>query len=511
MSTTKRSRKPTEKGQAYEDEQRWKACITQQKSITKKINKINTIVGQGIPQRELNDFLDQIDKLAEELTIRFNSWRDIIKDDIRLYEGDAWLKEQKDRIVTFKDKIKDQPAATKSPQHKSSKASKSSKYSSSSSEASSYSTLKASSRQYLKHKARTAALLAKAQFIEEKQRLRNEVEKLELQEQIKIAQAKENTFNTNEEELLEESSDNDTVKSAPQEDEETDTKHDCISMEVDQSLEYQSENKGARYLENKEELQPKPRAKLPIHSQLTPPDAFKYSLNPFATEFRPPSSDLRDILQLLTTQQQQLTVPPLKIANFTGDPTEFHTFISSFTTQIENKVQDRGVCLRYLQQFVEGPPNELIKGCLYDEVNRGYYNAKKLLTEKYGDPYVISNAYLKKVAEWPDIKQGDIVALERLANVSHAVSQCHVVSFVPVGIGSSAQYPDSGSKLPFALQERWRRQAFKLRRSSCESIPGFRELSDFIQTETKVAMDPVFSREVLSKVHTLNISKTTAS
>ena len=74
---------------------------------------------------------------------------------------------------------------------------------------------------------------------------------------------------------------------------------------------------------------------------------------------------------------------------------EYSTFIRSFESQVEAKVSASDVRLQYLEQFLHGEPKDLIKGCLHLERHRGYPEAKRLLKEKYGDPYKISNAYLK--------------------------------------------------------------------------------------------------------------------
>ena len=63
---------------------------------------------------------------------------------------------------------------------------------------------------------------------------------------------------------------------------------------------------------------------------------------------------------------------------------------------------------------MQGEPKELIKECLHLDRNSGYIQAKKLLKEKYGDPYKISNAYIKKIKDWPYIRSVDELALEQL-------------------------------------------------------------------------------------------------
>ena len=55
------------------------------------------------------------------------------------------------------------------------------------------------------------------------------------------------------------------------------------------------------------------------------------------------------------------------------------------------------------------------------EPSSGYIESKKLLEEKYGDPYKVSNAYLSKVTNWPILKSGDDAALDKFATF---LTQC---------------------------------------------------------------------------------------
>ena len=116
---------------------------------------------------------------------------------------------------------------------------------------------------------------------------------------------------------------------------------------------------------------------------------------------------------MLAEQHQHSLLPSLTLTKFTGDPTDYRTFIRGFESQIEAKISSNYVCLRYLEQYLEGQPKELIKGCLSMTANHGYSKAKRLLKEKYGDMYKISNAYVKKVTDWPAIHPVDDVALDR--------------------------------------------------------------------------------------------------
>ena len=89
--------------------------------------------------------------------------------------------------------------------------------------------------------------------------------------------------------------------------------------------------------------------------------------------------------------------------------------VRSFESQIESKMKSSDVFLRYSEQYLEGEPRELIKGCPHLDKLNGYLEAKKLLSEKYGEPYKISNAYIKKINEWPCIQPGYDLALNRFS------------------------------------------------------------------------------------------------
>ena len=235
--------------------------------------------------------------------------------------------------------------------------------------------------------------------------------------------------------------------------------------------------------------------------------------NPFAPEFRvardsdqSASSGFQEILkqqnrmtEMLVQQYQQSLLPSLRITKFTGDPLEFSTFIRSFESQTESKVKPSDVCLRYLEQYLEGEPRELIKGCLYLDKLNGYLEAKKLLSEKYGDPYKISNAYIKKINEWPCIRPGDDLALDCFSTfLVQCQSAMTSLPFLTI-LSHPHNMQSMVKKLPFPLQDRWRREANRWRVSR-QTIPAFAEFVAFVKSEAGIATDPVFSRDALSRV-----------
>ena len=244
--------------------------------------------------------------------------------------------------------------------------------------------------------------------------------------------------------------------------------------------------------------------------QSTRPVQFSRS-NPFVAEpcvdvMHQSTKQFCDVLQkqnklteLLADQQRQSLLPTLTLSAFTGDPLEYSTFIRSFESQVEAKISANDARLQYLEQYLQGQPKELIKGCLHLDRHSGYLEAKKLLKDKYGDPYKISNAYIKKINEWPHIRAGDEPALDRFSTfLTQCRSAIASLTFLSI-LNHPHNLQSMVTKLPFPLQDRWRREANKMRVAR-GAIPAFADFVNFVNAEAGIATDPVFSREALRRL-----------
>lgn len=121
------------------------------------------------------------------------------------------------------------------------------------------------------------------------------------------------------------------------------------------------------------------------------------------------------------------------------------------------------------------------------------------LREKYGDPYRISNVYLKKINEWPTIWTGDEQALNKfsvfLTQRRGAITKLTFLSIHnhPLNLQSMV------ALLPSQLQDRWCREASRTRMSERE-IPALGNFVKFVNAKASVANDPVFSQGTLCRV-----------
>ena len=504
-----RRRQRTEKGKSYIAHLRWTDCQTIDKRIERQIKEIVSLTtteeNVDVVERNLTAFrviveelrrsvavlLDDLEGEAEQLNIA-NDWyaerskqiSDFIEKTVR------WISSAKDVIeesLDVRSRVSSKPTRTSHRSHASSRS------------------LIASSR--AKEKAKAAELMAKVAMLEQRQELEKRAERLRLEEQLAVAQVRERVFASEMENGVKE----DLIHQPEMPPEAFRVPGSSLPGPFFQPVSniYTVPSTAMNTVRNVN-FTTGLHDDAPVTQAPPKPTRHPAKLNPLAPEFHvadtQPNKQFCDILQkqnrlteLLVEQQQQSLLPSLTLTKFSGDPLEYSTFTRSFESQVEAKVSANDVRLQYLEQYLQGEPKELIKGCLHLDRNSGYIEAKKLLKEKYGDPYKISNAYIKKINEWPYIRSGDELALDRL---SIFLDQCRsamsTLTFLSI-LDHPHNLQSMVSKLPFSLQDRWRREANK-RRLARGTIPTFDDFVNFVNTEAEIATDPVFSREALRRL-----------
>ena len=186
------------------------------------------------------------------------------------------------------------------------------------------------------------------------------------------------------------------------------------------------------------------------------------------------------------------SAPEPTIDIFYGNPLEFKYFITTFEEVIETKIDEaRGRLIRLIQ-FTSGEAKDLIKGCIHLTAEKGYEHAKSLLIKRFGDPYRLLAAYRKEVQELKKIKQADATSLRQL--YSFLVKSNHV-------IGKQFDTPENIclvlTKLPGNLRDRWNRFVYQVRKRH-DREPTFNDLIEFIDKETILANDPLYSKEAVN-------------
>ena len=203
-------------------------------------------------------------------------------------------------------------------------------------------------------------------------------------------------------------------------------------------------------------------------------------------------------VQSLLTQQRRSLLPQSQIQRFRGDPLEYKGFVRAFESRIASRTEDCAERLHFLDQYTEGRPNTIVRSYMHIEPAKGYAEARKALDRKYGDVYKISQAYVKTLLTWPAIRATDIAGLEDLAiKLRSCLNAMEDISTL-TEVNHPKNLQRIVGKLPATLQERWRRIAFSLTRSSAR--PSFQDVVEFVEKEVEVATDPVFGAAEMAAI-----------
>ena len=192
---------------------------------------------------------------------------------------------------------------------------------------------------------------------------------------------------------------------------------------------------------------------------------------------------------------QRNRLPEISIGKFGGDPLSYHAFVRSFDSRIASRTRDYSELFYYLEQHTTGTPKELVRSCLHMPPAASYVEARKLLEQRYGNPFVLAQAYLKKLESWPSIRSDDTRELDEfvtfLISCRNAMTSASCIR--------ELEYPTSlqviVSKLPVPLQDRWARTADSLIHQQGKHIT-FSSLVSFVERENRIAMNPLFGKSV---------------
>ena len=218
------------------------------------------------------------------------------------------------------------------------------------------------------------------------------------------------------------------------------------------------------------------------------------------------------LADVLTQQQDRDSLPCPEPEVFKGDLLRYPMWIKSFETFIERKTKDPSERLYYLSKFTAGKAKEAISGLLPLDSEEAYIEAKKTLASRFGDPFLVSNAY-RRNSEWPRILLKDGPGLRRFSDfLQHCYTAMHSIKYLEV-LNDPEGNQKMLRKLPSHLVSRWSRivdkrigeeQEDESREAlgACEvnareaKYPPFEEFCRFLKTEARIACNPITSLQL---------------
>ena len=86
---------------------------------------------------------------------------------------------------------------------------------------------------------------------------------------------------------------------------------------------------------------------------------------------------------IVNQQRARSQEPPV----FKGSYFDYPTFIAAFDAMIEKKVDSEKDKLYFLSKYTSGKAHEVVKGFLTWDSDQGYEEARKLLAQRFGNPF----------------------------------------------------------------------------------------------------------------------------
>lgn len=205
------------------------------------------------------------------------------------------------------------------------------------------------------------------------------------------------------------------------------------------------------------------------------------------------------VFELTKSLAEQLSLsrlPPPEPGIFDGDPLKYPGWKSAFHVLIDQRNIPPSERIYYLRKYLSERVREVVANYFLLGTEDAYTEAKGLLDERYGDSFVIANAFRTKLDNWPKIQPRDSKGLQRFSDF---LKQCHTAMS---SIGSLGALDDDREnrkllmKLPDWLSARWNRFAVKWKEER-NAFPPFKEFVIFVGREAKIACDPITSVQSL--------------
>ncbi|XP_041470151.1 uncharacterized protein LOC121419759 [Lytechinus variegatus] len=139
---------------------------------------------------------------------------------------------------------------------------------------------------------------------------------------------------------------------------------------------------------------------------------------------RPRAVDTQDLLlQIIDNSQKQqrdllegLFVPQTQIMTFDGSPLKFWEFWRAFESTVDCTGIPDSAKLTRLLHYCEGDARKILQSCSIMPPSEGYRRAKALLHGRFGTPFMIADAWIRKVTGGPKIPGRDKRMLQELAD-----------------------------------------------------------------------------------------------
>ena len=124
------------------------------------------------------------------------------------------------------------------------------------------------------------------------------------------------------------------------------------------------------------------------------PTGYVPPLDPNASVYQPSFTSSQGTDKSFKQLVDLMSLPKPNLLTFSGDPLSYHTFMNAFDTCIDSADVTDAAKLNRLLELCQGKARAVIKSCTLKEPSAGYAQARQRLRERFGDSFVIFEAWV---------------------------------------------------------------------------------------------------------------------
>ena len=189
---------------------------------------------------------------------------------------------------------------------------------------------------------------------------------------------------------------------------------------------------------------------------------------------------------------QLLNMPKVDIKSFDGTPTSYLSFMAVFDEMIGNVNIGGQAKLTRLLQYTTGTARDAIDCCALISGDPGYNEARRILGERFGDPYIITTALIEKLKQHTDARTPS--ALRTLADELNSAKIVLKSLNMYSELDNQHHIKEVGARLSFHLWYAWRDRDFNIKRKN-KRYATFDEFVEFVTEKADEANDPVYGQK----------------
>ena len=197
-------------------------------------------------------------------------------------------------------------------------------------------------------------------------------------------------------------------------------------------------------------------------------------------------NDITNLMKTVTDSVNLSRLPLPEPPTFDGDPLQYPAWKVSFTTLIESRQIPASERIHYMKQYLKGEAREAVEALFYLDTEQAYKSARDILEERYGNQFLVAEAFRDKLECWPKIGSNDHKSLRKLADF---LKQCLIamshIDDLKI-LNDCRENRKILQKLPEWVTRRWSRTI-----DTTKKYPDFKQFVEFIAREADIVCNPI--------------------